>query len=413
MNQVNFDTLCLSRELLHALRDMGFEQPSPIQAETIPLLMENKDVIGQAQTGTGKTAAFAIPIIETICSENRQVQAMVLCPTRELAIQVADEFRKLIQYNKAISVVSIYGGQPIDRQFQALKKKPQIIIGTPGRMLDHLRRGTIKLAAVKTVVLDEADEMLDMGFREDIELILNQTPESRQTVLFSATMPKAILELTQKYQQNPQWVKVMPLEQKIPLIEQQYFEVSQKAKLGVLTHLIDLHQLKLALIFCNTKRQVDNLVDKLETEGYPVGGLHGGMSQSKRDKMMARFRKGAVHLLIATDVAARGIDVQDVQAVFNYDLPENTDRYIHRIGRTGRAGKSGLAFTFVSSGQIRQFSAIQKSQENALHLQSAPGAKIADLKSIDTAREYRRKPKGAMKKGRKKFNTSRKKLQHA
>jgi len=372
-NTTTFESLGLSNQMNRALADMGFVTPSPIQQETIPLLMQKRDVIGQAQTGTGKTAAFAIPIIENLDMNNRAIQAVILCPTRELAIQVAVEFRKLIKYHPNCSVVSIYGGQPIDRQFQALRKRPQIVIGTPGRMLDHLRRKTIQLGNVKTIVLDEADEMLDMGFRDDIELILNHVPQERQTVLFSATMPRVILELARKYQNNPEKINVVPEKLQTPPIEQHYFEIAHRSKLPALTHLLNVYQLKLALVFCNTKRQVDDLVYRMQSEGHLADGLHGGMSQSKRDRVMGSFRKGTIHVLVATDVAARGIDVQDIQAVFNYDLPEDTDNYIHRIGRTGRAGKMGMAFTFVSSGQGRILDMLQKTMDSKLKRQIIPG----------------------------------------
>jgi ATP-dependent RNA helicase DeaD len=358
LNMMTFESLGLSPELNRALADMAFTEPSPIQAQAIPLLLEQKDVIGQAQTGTGKTAAFAIPLIERLDPAQKQIQAVVLCPTRELAIQVSEEFRKLAKYKPGLTVVSIYGGQPIARQLLALRKRPQIIVGTPGRMLDHLRRGSFHLSGVKTVVLDEADEMLDMGFREDLEKIFDFIPsESRHTVLFSATMPKAILALTQKYMRDPQHILVESEIDDTALIREEYVEISRKNKLTTLTNLIDSHELKLALVFCNTKRQVDALSENLRAEGYCADALHGGMSQSKRDRVMGHFRRGTVHILVATNVAARGIDVDNIQAVVNYDLPESTDHYMHRIGRTGRAGKTGIAFTFVSAEQLEQLNA--------------------------------------------------------
>ncbi len=365
---MSFDVLGLSPELSLALRDMAFETPSPIQSQAIPLLLAGQDMIGQAQTGTGKTAAFAIPIIERIDPQNKFIQALVMCPTRELAIQVAEAFRKLMKYKPGLAVVSIYGGQPIDKQLKALKKRPQIIVGTPGRLTDHLRRGSIRLDAVQTVVLDEADEMLDMGFRDDIESILGQVPAPRQTVMFSATMPKSILELTRKYLVNPEWVRIEPEPLDTSRIHQEYVEVSSKSRLNALTGLIDTHQLNLALVFCNTQRQVDELTDNLKEEGYLAGGLHGGMSQEKRDRVMGRFRKGTIQFLVATDVAARGIDVQNVQAVFNYDIPDRPESYMHRIGRTGRAGKTGLAFTFVSASQLEKLNRSSLDGIQSLHL---------------------------------------------
>lgn len=375
MNRVHFESFGLSPELKHALADMNFNTPWPIQVETIPLLLENKDLIGQAQTGTGKTAAFAIPIIEKLDSSSNQVQALVLCPTRELAMQVADEFRKLVKYKKEISVVAIYGGQPITRQLLALQRQPQVIVGTPGRMLDHLWRGSFHLNGVKTVVLDEADEMLDMGFREDIEKIFDFIPLPRQTVLFSATMPKAILELTRKYQQNPHHIRIQPEPIETALIQEKYIETSPKTKLSTLIRLIDTHELKLALVFCNTKRQVDHLSSSLKAAGYRADGLHGGMPQNKRDRAMGHFRRGKVHILVATDVAARGIDVQSVQAVINYDIPERLENYKHRIGRTGRAGNSGLAFTFVSPAQLQQIQSAHATPGDNMSLFEAIPAK--------------------------------------
>ncbi len=350
---LTFESLGLSPELNRALEAMKFTAPSPIQAEAIPHLLENKDIIGQAQTGTGKTAAFAIPIIERLDVSRREAQALVLCPTRELALQVTEEFRKLVKFKKGISIVSVYGGQPMDRQLLALQSRPQVIVATPGRMLDHLWRDTINVSAVQTVVLDEADEMLDMGFREDIESILCHIPQERQMVLFSATMPKAIIELTRQYQTNPEHIRIETPQEDVSRIQQEYIQVNSRTKFEALTKLIDAHQFKLGLVFCNTKRQVDQLAESLKSAGYRAEGLHGGMSQVKRDKVMGRFRRGAFHFLVATDVAARGIDVQNVQAVFNYDLPENTENYMHRIGRTGRAGKTGQAFTFVSATQYQ------------------------------------------------------------
>ena len=326
-----------------------------------------------AQTGTGKTAAFALPIAHKVDPDNHQVQAVVICPTRELAIQVAEEFRKLTKYKNGISVVCVYGGQPMERQLMALQNEPQIIIGTPGRLLDHLWRGSFHLNAVQTVVLDEADEMLDMGFRDDIERVLGFIPTPRQTVLFSATMPKAIMELTGLYLVDPITVKVQPKADEIALITQHYVEVSSKSKMKALTSILDQQQIKLALVFCNSKRQVDDLSARLRSCGYAVEGLHGGMTQSRRDSVMGRFRKGTLRILVATDVAARGIDVRNVEMVFNYDLPEEVERYIHRIGRTGRAGKTGQAVTLVSASQAPRLHMLQTTLKHPLIRQTLPG----------------------------------------
>ncbi len=352
MEVLKFEELNLSEEILKAVMDMGFEEATPIQAQSIDVIMSGKDVLGQSQTGTGKTAAFGIPCLEKIDVNDRRLQAVILCPTRELAIQVCEEFRKLLKYKDNIRVLPVYGGQPIDRQIMALKKGVHVIIGTPGRVMDHMERRTIKMESVKMVILDEADEMLDMGFREDIETILTKVPDERQTILFSATMPKGILELTRNFQTNPVHVKVEHKELTVPLIEQIYFEVKEKTKLEALSRLIDMENPELSLIFCNTKRQVDDLVEQLQGRGYFAEGLHGDLKQAQRDKVMQKFRNRTLEILVATDVAARGIDVDDIEIVFNYDVPQDEEYYVHRIGRTGRAGRSGKAYTFVVGKEI-------------------------------------------------------------
>jgi ATP-dependent RNA helicase DeaD len=360
MNKLRFNELQLSRTLQKAITDIGFEETTPIQSEIIPLMLEDKDVIGQAQTGTGKTVAFAIPIIEKINANLKEIQAIILCPTRELAIQVTEEFRKLLKYKDEINAISVYGGQDINRQFKALKKGPQILVGTPGRTIDHLNRGSIKFNNVKITILDEADEMLDMGFQDDIELILQAVPKERQTAMFSATIPKEFLALTKKYQKDPKFIDVTFHKLSVPKIEQVYFEISEKSKPEALARLLDLHDIKLALVFCNTKNQVDILVDLLKNRGYFAEGLHGDLTQAKRDKVMQGFRNGTVEVLVATDVAGRGIDVNNIEAVFNYDLPYDDEDYIHRIGRTGRAGKTGKAFTFVVGKEIYNLKRIER-----------------------------------------------------
>lgn len=372
MKKIKFTELELSKEIHKAINDLGYEEATPIQSESIPVLIEGKDIIGQAQTGTGKTAAFGIPAIELLDTHSRDLQVIILCPTRELALQVSEEINKLAKYKKGISILPVYGGQSIERQLTALKKGVQIIIGTPGRVLDHIDRGSLDLSEVKLVVLDEADEMLDMGFRDDIETILRHTPRQRQTVMFSATMPKPILEMTKKYQQNPKHIKVIHEVLTVPETEQIYFEVREKNKLEALSRIIDLYNLKLTLIFCNTKRGVDELVEHLQARGYSVEGLHGDMKQSIRERVMNKFRKGIIEILVATDVAARGLDVENVQAVFNYDMPQDEEYYVHRIGRTGRAGKSGKAFTFVTGKEIFRLKDIQKYIKTKLKLQPVP-----------------------------------------
>lgn len=372
MEQARFENMNLSSEIQQAIKEMGFEEPSPIQAKAIPVIMQGRDIIGQAQTGTGKTAAFGIPMLEMIDPGMKKVQAIILCPTRELAIQVAEELGRLGKYKRSIYVLPVYGGQPIDRQIRGLKKGVQIVIGTPGRVMDHLDRGTLRLDFIKCVILDEADEMLDMGFREDIEIILKRIPDKRQTLLFSATMPQPILDLTAKYQNEPHFIKVVHKELTVPSIEQTYYDVKEKTKLEVLTRLIDLHNPKLALIFCNTKRRVDELVEKLQARGYSVDGLHGDMKQSQRDRVMSRFRTAGIDLLVATDVAARGLDVDDVEIVFNYDLPPDEEYYVHRIGRTGRAGRTGQAVTFIVGREIYKLRDIQKYTKTKIQLRKVP-----------------------------------------
>ncbi|GAB3559136.1 DEAD/DEAH box helicase [Spirosoma fluminis] len=358
-NQLLFSNLDISDELLQAVTDMGFVSPSPIQAEAIPPILAGRDVIGQAQTGTGKTAAFGIPALELIDVQDRSVQTLVLCPTRELALQVADEIKKLAKYKRGIRIEAIYGGDSIDRQIRSLKSGVHIVIGTPGRVMDHMERNTLKLGNVKMMILDEADEMLDMGFREDIESILDEMPEERQTILFSATMSKPIMQITQKFQKDPVLVKVVKKELTNTNIEQVYFEVKPKAKVEVMCRLIDMYDLKLLLVFCNTKRKVDEIVEDLQIRGYQAEGLHGDLRQAQRNNVMSKFRSGTTSILVATDVAARGIDVDDVDAVINFDIPLDEEYYVHRIGRTGRAGKSGRAFSMVGRDEKYRFREIQ------------------------------------------------------
>jgi ATP-dependent RNA helicase DeaD len=346
--ELTFSDLGISAEILKAVEDMGYTQPSPIQSQTIPLLLEGKDVIGQAQTGTGKTAAFSIPIIDQIDVSFNKPQALILCPTRELAVQVEGEIVKLSKYKRGLASTCIYGGEAIDRQIRSLKKGVHIVVGTPGRIMDHMERRTLNLENVGIIVLDEADEMLDMGFREDIETILSSMPEERQTVFFSATMPKPILDLTREFQQDPAIVKVLRKELTVENITQNYFEVKPSLRIELMARLIDIHQYKLSVVFCNTKRATDEVTESLIARGIMAEALHGDLSQAQRTKVMNKFRKGSCPVLVATDVAARGIDVDNVEAVFNYDLPLDEENYVHRIGRTGRAGKFGTAISFVT-----------------------------------------------------------------
>ena len=374
----------LDSRILRAIDDMGFEKMSPIQEQAIPLLLNGGDIIGQAQTGTGKTAAFGIPVIQKIDPENRRLQAVILCPTRELAIQASEELRKLAKYMHAIKILPVYGGQEIGKQITALRGA-QIIVGTPGRVMDHMRRHTIKLDDVKMVVLDEADEMLNMGFREDMELILGQIPGEHQTALFSATMPQPILEITGKFQKDAKLVKVASKELTIPLVSQKYYRVKNQDKDAACVRLLEYYQPKLCLIFCNTKRKVDELAECLKQHGYQAEGLHGDMSQHQRDVSMNRFRNGSTNILIATDVAARGIDVDDVEAVINYDIPQDIEYYVHRIGRTGRAGRKGRSFTFAGGREIYRIREIERVCHTSIEEKKLPGAaKVMKAKAEKT-----------------------------
>lgn len=377
MNIMKFEDLQINEDIKRAVLEMGFEEPSPIQAQSIPVILSGKDVIGQAQTGTGKTAAFSIPLLEMINPEDKSLQAVVLCPTRELAIQVSSEIRKIGKYMHGIKTLPVYGGQPIDRQIKSLKGGVQVVIGTPGRVIDHINRRTLKLDNVKMVMLDEADEMLDMGFRDDIEMILSKTPEERQTTFFSATMPKGILELTKRYQKDPVHIKVVRKELTVPNIKQYYIETRSSNKLEVLCRLIDVYNPKLSVVFTNTKKGADELVSDLQARGYFADALHGDLKQTQRDIVMDKFRNGTIDILVATDVAARGIDVDDVEAVFNYDLPQDEEYYVHRIGRTGRAGRNGISFSFVFGKDMRKMRDIERYTKTKLVKHGIPS--IADV----------------------------------
>lgn len=360
LEKTGFDALNIDERILRAVKEMGFEQMSPIQAKAIPPLLEGQDVMGQAQTGTGKTAAFGIPLIQKIDSRDHHTQAIILCPTRELAIQVAEEIRKFAKFMHGVKVLPIYGGQEITKQIRSLKGGIQIVVGTPGRVMDHMRRHTIRMDEIKTVVLDEADEMLNMGFRDDIETILNQIPEEHQTMLFSATMPQSILDIARKYQKDAVSIRVAKKELTVPMIEQSYYEVRNSNKDEALSRLIDYYNPKLSLVFCNTKKTVDELTEKLQGRGYFAEGLHGDMKQAQRDRVMNKFKNGKADILVATDVAARGLDIDDVEAVFNYNVPQDEENYVHRVGRTGRAGRTGKAFTLVAGKEVYKLRDIQR-----------------------------------------------------
>ncbi len=352
MTKKKFSELGLSDALLRAVSQMGFEEASPIQALSIPPLLQGEDVVGLSQTGSGKTAAFAIPAIERAQASMRSPQVLILCPTRELAVQVAEETAKLAAFKEGIRELPIYGGQSYERQLRGLKEGAQIVIGTPGRVMDHLERGTLRLDYITMVVLDEADRMLDMGFLDDIRSILSAMPKERQTVLFSATLPVPIQKLVDSFTRNPVRIKIEGQAMTVPAIEQIWYEVDRRSKLDVLCRLIDMQDIKYGIIFCATRSMVDELAEHLAARGYPADKLHGDMSQGMRERVLTRFRNRTVEFLVATDVAARGLDVKDIEVVFNYDLPNDGEDYVHRIGRTGRAGSSGRAITFVAGREI-------------------------------------------------------------
>ncbi|PRY88036.1 DEAD/DEAH box helicase [Mongoliibacter ruber] len=390
--ELTFSDLGISSEILRAVEEMGYTQPSTIQSQSIPFMLEGKDVIGQAQTGTGKTAAFGIPIIDNVDPDINKPQALILCPTRELAVQVEGEIVKLSKFKRGISSTCIYGGEAIDRQIRSLKKGVQIVVGTPGRIMDHMDRGTLKLDLVRIIVLDEADEMLDMGFREDIENILSDCPEERQTVFFSATMPKPILDLTKKFQDNPEIVRVLRKELTVENITQEYYEVKPSLKMELMSRLMNINQYTLSVVFCNTKRVTDEVTEELVARGISAEALHGDLSQAQRTKVMNKFRKGHVSVLVATDVAARGIDVDNVEAVFNFDLPLDEENYVHRIGRTGRAGKSGTAINFIT-GRKDMFRVrdIEKFIKTSINKMSPPSvADLIDLKKQQLVKDVNR-----------------------
>lgn len=357
---MNFEELEIDERILHAVRDMGFEAMTPIQRKAIPAALEGGDLIGQAQTGTGKTAAYGIPALLKVDPELKKPQVLILCPTRELAIQVAGEVRGLAKYLHDVKVLPVYGGQDMQTQIRAVKSGVQIIVGTPGRVMDHMRRKTIKMGHVGMVVLDEADEMLNMGFREDIETILEKIPQERQLVMFSATMSEAIRQIASRYQEDALHIKIKKKELTVENIHQYYCEVKERDKAEVLARFLEKLQPHLSVVFCNTKKRVDELVDELRRRGCQVQGLHGDLKQAQRDKVMKAFRENATRVLVATDVAARGIDVDDVDVIFNYDLPQDDEYYVHRIGRTGRAGRSGSSYSLVSRKDYMRMRQIER-----------------------------------------------------
>ena len=404
---MNYSETKIDHRILEALADMGFETMTPIQELAIPELLIGKDIIGQAQTGTGKTAAFGIPMIQAIAETQNgksgrsgrsgsakagDVQGLVLCPTRELAIQAAEELKKMSKNLPDIRIAAIYGGQEIGKQFYILKKHVSIVVGTPGRVMDHMRRGTLCFDSLKMLVLDEADEMLNMGFREDMETICKSLPEDRQTALFSATMPEEILEIARLYQRQAKLVQAGQEELTIPLVKQFYYIVKGREKDTSLCRLLDYMSPKRALIFCNTKKKVDQLTLKLKAKGYSAEALHGDLSQHQRDRVMNLFRGGSLELLLATDVAARGLDVDDVDMVFNYDMPQDMEYYVHRIGRTGRAGKRGKAVSLITSRERYKIASLEEYCNTRIREKEMPSAgsamTVKAYRSVTDAMDY-------------------------
>jgi ATP-dependent RNA helicase DeaD len=378
----------IKQEIEQAIQEMGFVNLTPIQEKTIPLLLMGKDVIGNSHTGTGKTAAFGIPILEMIDVFNDSVQALIITPTRELSVQIKNELENIAKYIKNLKIVNVYGGEIITRQFQALRKKPQIIIGTPGRIIDHINRKTIDLSNIKYLVLDEADEMLKMGFVEDIETIFAKTPEIKQTLMFSATMPKRIVDLAQKYLNNPELVQHIGEEMTNEDISQYYYKVRKEHKTEAIYRLLNIYRPKLALIFCNTKAMVDKVTEELIDRKINCDKIHGDLPQTSRLDVLNKFHNGIVEVLVATDVAARGLDIKNVEAVFNYDVPEKAEYYVHRIGRTGRIGHLGYSFTLVSKGEARKISEIERIANVKIKKRNIPTyEKVIDVKNAKFVEE--------------------------
>ncbi|MDR2833995.1 MAG: DEAD/DEAH box helicase [Streptococcaceae bacterium] len=383
---LKFTELGLSGEILAAIEKAGFEEATPIQGETIPLALKGLDVIGQAQTGTGKTAAFGLPMLEKIDPKNQILQGLVIAPTRELAIQTQEELFRLGR-DKKIRVQAVYGGADISRQIRGLKDRPHIVVGTPGRMLDHINRKTLKLETVETLVLDEADEMLNMGFLEDIESIISKVPDTRQTLLFSATMPKEIKAIGVKFMKEPEHVQIKAKEMTADLIEQFYIRAKDFEKFDIMTRLFDVQKPELTIIFGRTKRRVDELSRGLEARGYRAEGIHGDLTQQKRMSVLRAFKKGDLDILVATDVAARGLDISGVTHVYNYDIPQDPESYVHRIGRTGRAGKDGISVTFVTPNEISYLQTIEQLTKKRMNPMRPPTEKEAFRGSLGAAFE--------------------------
>ncbi len=387
----NFIELNLSSEMNKALSAMNFETMTQIQEEAIPVAMEGRDIIGQSQTGTGKTASFGIPAVEKVDTSKKDVQVLILCPTRELATQIAEVIKKLSRFKKGLHSIAVYGGDSIERQIKELKRGAQIVIATPGRAMDHIRRNTLKLKNLQMVILDEADEMLNMGFEEDIQTILKDIDYAHQTLLFSATMPRRILDITKKYQTNPAHIKIKSETLTVKNIEQVYYETKTKMKPELLRRLIKVEHPNSAVVFCNTKKKVDELIDLFKGEDFICEALHGDIRQVSRERIMRKFKSGKINILIATDVAARGIDVDNLDMVFNYDLPQEHEYYVHRIGRTGRNGKSGKAISFVVGKEIRELHDIEKYAKIKIKAGKAPTiSQVEEIENVEIANEIRK-----------------------
>lgn len=380
---IKFSELGLRPELLEGIHRLGFESPSPIQAQTIPVALSGKDIVGLSQTGSGKTAAFGLPALERIDLELQETQVLVLCPTRELAVQVCEEINRLASAMKGLTAVPVYGGAPIDRQMRALRKGAQIVVGTPGRIMDHLRRKTLRTDAVQICILDEADRMLDMGFREDMEVILGAMPEARQTLFFSATMNKDVQTLIRTFSKDPEQIAIERKSLTVDTIEQTYYEVRNRSKIEVLCRLLDLETNPRGIVFCNTKQMVEDATEALAARGYVADRIHGDITQANRERVIKKFRDGSVELLVATDVAARGLDIDDVDIVFNYDLPYDPEDYVHRIGRTGRAGRSGKSITFVYGRDIYRLEAIERYTRQVVRRMKIPSMEEVEGRRAD------------------------------
>jgi len=383
----DFDGLNLSQAVLRSLKDMGFEEPTPVQAQAIPHLLEGRDVVAQALTGTGKTAAFGIPLVERVDPGKRYPQAIVLAPTRELAVQVAEHLALLGRY-RDVRVVSIYGGQPIERQLRVLQRGVQVIVATPGRLMDHMRRGSIDLSDVTMLVLDEADQMLQMGFQEDVEYVMGHLAAERTTALFSATMPKWVNDLISRYMHDPERVTLsQPQQLTVPDIEQLAYQVPFPRKFDALARVLDSRQPERTIVFCATKRMVDEVQERLQARGYSSEAIHGDISQASREKVLRAFRDGRTEVLVATDVAARGLDIPDVALVVNFDIPPDPEYYVHRIGRTGRSGRSGIAVTFVNPREQRELQFIEKVTGAHIRRAELPSAAEAEDRETELYQE--------------------------